>query len=212
MADDRGADYLGVVLSEGFPRTVSPIVAGSVVAGTRAAVVAVVVNESADIVEQRARALGASVLQLHGDEPPAVVAELRERGDWLLWKAVRARETEDVEAAVERYGTWVDGILVEGWRAGVVGGGGVRLGLPPDRVRAAIPSGIDFILAGGLDPENVAQAVAHFLPDVVDVSSGTERTTGRKDPERVRAFLDAVGAASRALAAREEERRRKRFG
>jgi phosphoribosylanthranilate isomerase len=213
QADEAGADYLGVVMSEGFVRCVTPSEAAAVVSGTRTAIVAVLVDERPDGAAERARAIGASVLQLHGTEPPDVVTELRRRGDWALWKAVRARSLEDVEAAVERYGHLVDGILVEGWRAGVVGGGGARLRLPPDRVRAAIPPELTFILAGGLDPDNVAEAVAHFLPDIVDVSSGTEREPRRKDPARVRAFLTAVREASRALADRDDERRpEKRIG
>ena len=59
-------------------------------------------------------------------------------------------------------------------------------------MRTAIPADRSFVLAGGLTPDAVAEAVARFRPDVVDVSSGVERVEGRKDPERVDAFVRAV--------------------
>ena len=91
----------------------------------------------------------------------------------------------------------VDGFLVEGWRQGVVGGGGVRVALEPAAVRGAIPSEVDFILAGGLEPATVAETMARFSPDVVDVSSGVERQPGRKDHGLVQAFVrEALGAST----------------
>ena len=112
---------------------------------------------------------------------------------------MRARSVEDVERVVDRYGAVADGILVEGWREGVVGGGGAMLSVQPAAVRPAITEELDFVLAGGLAPGNVAEAVALLRPDVVDVSSGIEAALRRKDPDLVRAFIDAVRAASRSL-------------
>jgi phosphoribosylanthranilate isomerase len=92
---------------------------------------------------------------------------------------------------VERYGALVDGILVEGRREGVVGGGGARL--DPESVadvRALIRPGLEVVLAGGLTPDTVADAVARFRPDVVDVSSGVERVPREKDPSLVRRFIE----------------------
>jgi phosphoribosylanthranilate isomerase len=66
-------------------------------------------------------------------------------------------------------------------------------------VRAAVPDELDFVLAGGLRPDNVARAVALLRPDVVDVSSGIETAPRQKAPELVRAFIDAVRMASRSL-------------
>ncbi len=198
-ADELGADYLGVVLTAGFERSVEPDAVGALVAGTTATKVAVLVNESPAEAESRARALGAGVIQLHGEEDVSVLNELRSRGDWKLWKSVRARSLEDVERVVDRYGGVADGILVEGWSEGVVGGGGAMLSVRPAAVRPAIAEELDFVLAGGLAPGNVAEAVALLRPDVVDVSSGIEAALRRKDPDLVRAFIDAVRVASRSL-------------
>jgi phosphoribosylanthranilate isomerase len=196
-ADELGAAYLGVVLTPGFGRSVEAEHAARFLARTHAPRVAVLVDESPAEAARKATLVGASVVQLHGDESVTTVADLRARGDWTLWKAVRARSVRDVAEAVGRYGEWVDGVLVEGWREGVAGGGGVALALPPEAVRAAIPMSLRFILAGGLTAENVREAVALFQPDVVDVSSGVGAGPRRKDPDRVRAFLDEVAAALR---------------
>jgi len=114
---------------------------------------------------------------------------------------VRARGLDDLERAVDLYADVADGILVEGWKEGVVGGGSARLDLDPERVRALIPEHLDFILAGGLDPETVGDAVAAFRPEVVDVSSGVERVKREKDHELVERFVESARGAAAALAA-----------
>jgi len=200
-ADEAGADYLGVIASPGFRRSVAPASAREVLAGARARKVAVVVDMEAAEAAEVARAVGADVIQLHGSEEPSVLAALREAGSWTLWKAVRAASLADVEAAAARYGNVADALLVEGWKEGVIGGGGARLGLDPGRVRALIPSGVEFVLAGGLDADTVAAAVSGFRPDVVDVSSGVERAVGAKDPTKVAAFIREARVAAAAAEA-----------
>ncbi|HUF75155.1 MAG TPA: phosphoribosylanthranilate isomerase [Longimicrobiales bacterium] len=192
VADAAGADYLGVVLSAGFGRSVDPGRAASLVEGTRAVKVAVLVDETAASGEAAARALGAEVLQLHGSEEPDLLEALRGRGEWTLWKAVRAASLADIERTVERYAPLADGILVEGWREGSLGVGGARLALDAERVRALVPDDLDFVLAGGLAPATVAEAVRRFRPDVVDVSSGVEPELGVKDASMVQAFVRAA--------------------
>ena len=140
--------------------------------------------------EELARLAGAGVIQLHGSEPPEMVAELAAQRSWRLWKAVRAREPDDVRRTVDRYGAWVEAILVEGWLEGVVGGGGARLSR--ERVgslRELVPSPLRVVLAGGLTPDNVARAVDHFHPHVVDVSSGVEVAAGWKSPDLIARFI-----------------------
>ncbi len=191
-AERLGADLLGVVLTPGFGRSVAVGRAGAVMAGTGVSRVAVLVDPSPDEAEAAAAAIDATVLQLHGHEGPELVREIRSRGAWMLWKAVRAGSLADVERMVESLGPQVDGILVEGWREGVVGGAGVVVELDPAAVRAAIPEELDFVLAGGLRPTTVSDAVARFRPDVVDVSSGVESTVGRKNAALVAAFIAAA--------------------
>jgi phosphoribosylanthranilate isomerase len=193
-AQEFGADLIGVVLTAGFGRSVPRSDAAGVVAGTSIERVAVLVDESPGSAAEAGRAVGASLLQLHGSEDRATVLRIREEGDWRLWKAVRARSVDDVRSVVDELADIVDGILVEGWQRGVVGGGGVELVLEPDQVREAIPAELDFVLAGGLRPATLADVVARFRPDVVDVSSGVEHDPGRKDAALVQAFVRAAGA------------------
>lgn len=190
-ADAYGADYLGVVLSAGFGRSVEPERARALVEGLTAVPVAVLVDEEADSASRLAAALGAGVVQLHGKEPPAVVAEIGERGPWRVWKSVRARAPEDVSRALDAYAGLIDGILLEGYREGVVGGGGAMLDLDAlYEVRARIPAELEVVLAGGLTPDAVRAALARFAPDVIDVSSGVERARGEKDHHLVRRFIE----------------------
>ena len=206
LAEELGADFLGVILSEGFSRSVAPAAAAALLEGVTLPTVAVLVNETVVGAIEAASAISASVVQLHGDEPRTVVRELYERDEWRLWKAVRARSHEDIVRAVEAYADIVDGFLVEGWREGVYGGGGVELALDPAQVRSTLPEGLQFVLAGGLTPYNLTEAIARFRPDVVDVSSGVESSPGGKDPELLRSFVSTAKNVDRAADRRGTDR------
>ncbi len=190
VADALGVEYLGVVVTGGFSRSVTPSDAERILEGVEATRVAVLVDESVDAVAAAAATVDAGVIQLHGAEPPDAVLELRSRGSWRIWKAVKARAPDDLLRTLDHFGGVIDGLLLEGWKEGVMGGGGARLDLEVfATLRAAVPADIDLILAGGLTPESVAGAVARISPDVVDVSSGVEVRVREKDPQRVRDFV-----------------------
>ena len=93
IAEALGADFLGVVLTPGFSRSVPVASAAQIFAGTRAQRVAVIVDASVDEAVAAATAVDASVIQLHGEEGAGLVQELRARGKWRVWKAVRATWT-----------------------------------------------------------------------------------------------------------------------
>jgi phosphoribosylanthranilate isomerase len=214
-ADALGVDYLGVVLTPGFRRSVLPSEGATILEGVEATRVAVVVDASAVDVADWATAISAGVVQLHGSESPALARELRGRGEWRIWKALRAGAPEDLSRTLDVFGALVDGLLVEGRREGVVGGGGARLDL--DRflaVRGEVPDELDLILAGGLTPDTVGEAVARFWPDVVDVSSGVEARPREKDPDLLRRFVrnarGATGFRRRPDASRTDSRREER--
>ena len=188
-AAHAGADYLGVVLSPGFSRSARVVDAREFWRGLTPKKVAVLVDASPSEASTIAEGSGADIVQLHGAESPDDVAALRLLGQWQIWKAVRPQSVDELRRAVDRFGRHVDGILVEGYRRGVVGGGGVRVSLAAEDVRAAIPSEVELILAGGLDPGNVASVVSTFAPTIVDTSSGIELALGEKDPKLVSAFI-----------------------
>jgi len=190
VAIEAGADYLGAILSEGFSRSIPPEVAAAFVTPRGPTVVAVLVDAPPERAVEAARTAGAGVIQLHGDESPEDIRLLRQEGPWNLWKAVRVQSLEDIERALDRYGPLVDGLLLEGFHSGR--GGGVGAGFSWDLVapvRSSFPAGLTFVVAGGLLPGNVGEAVARLTPDVVDVSSGVELRRGVKDPGKVRAFV-----------------------
>ena len=193
FAEGAGADFVGVILAAGFGRTLDVSEAREVMKDVRRAVrVTVRVDDSYDQIMADAEVLGAGVVQLHGNEPPELAARIQEGGH-LVWKAVRVRSGGDLTTAVERFEGAVDGLLLDGWHATRVGGSGTSFpwgDVAP--ARAQIHEGMGLIAAGGLDPENVAEAIATLRPTVVDVSSGVEAGMGEKDPERIRAFVRAV--------------------
>jgi phosphoribosylanthranilate isomerase len=188
-----GADFLGTVLVPGTPRAVEPRRAGEITAGLGVPVVVVSAESDAAVLADQARSAGASVIQLHGDQPPTTAFELGERGDWQIWRAFRVRDPRMLPDQVAPWLDRIDGVLVDGWHGDLLGGSGVAF----DWAAAAewfqaLPSGVLRIAAGGLWPENVGEAIRVLQPQIVDVSSGVEREPGLKDPETVRSFIAAA--------------------
>jgi phosphoribosylanthranilate isomerase len=187
---ELGADYLGMILSQGFARSILPDEAVDIGIVAEVPLVAVLVDESLDEAERIAGLSGASVIQLHGEEDGEYAEELHRRGKWAIWKAVRVRDPEDVTRAVGALGASIDGLLLDGWHPDRPGGSGASFSWEGARlVRNHIPPDLKVIVAGGLTPGNVADVVHALRPDVVDVSSGVELNVRRKDPELIRAFV-----------------------
>ena len=115
---------------------------------------------------------------------------------WYSTPDHRAKTSEDVQRVVEDFGELVDGILVEGYSDGAIGGSGLTLELDPESLTVAKRSALSVVLAGGLTPTSVAGAVARYSPDVVDVSSGVEVKRNVKDPHKVEAFIQRVRRAN----------------
>lgn len=201
QAAAAGADYVGAILSPGFDRSVEAAAAARFVPGGEVALVAVTVDAGVDGAAAAAREAGAAVIQLHGRETPGELRALRGEGGWRLWKAVRVRRADDLLSALDRWHGVADGLVVEGFLAGHAGGAGATF--PWDvleRLRERVPRDLALVVAGGLAPANVAEAVARLSPDVVDVSSGVESRRGVKDPERVRAFIEQARLAAGGVA------------
>jgi phosphoribosylanthranilate isomerase len=198
VAAEAGADYVGVVLTPGLRRSQSLERAEKILgAAAGAKRVGVFVNSTVEELAGAGARLGLDVLQLHGTEPPELLLELRGAGPWRLWKAIRPRSREEFLAGVDAYGGVADALVVDGWSDKAAGGAGARF--PWEEVaaaRGAVPAEVRLVVAGGLHPGNVAEAVARLAPDVVDVSSGVERVVGEKAPELVREFVAAARAAA----------------
>ncbi|MCU0936728.1 MAG: phosphoribosylanthranilate isomerase [Gammaproteobacteria bacterium] len=184
-----GADAIGLVFYPPSPRAVDAVQARRIVAALPpfVSLVALFVDPDPEWVRRVLAALPVDLLQFHGDESP----ELCESFGRPYVKAVAMREGIDLHAVGRRYGS-ARGLLLDSFHQGLRGGTGVTF----DWSRVPRDLGRPVILAGGLDPGNVAEAVRVVRPYAVDVSGGVEVSKGRKDPIRVQAFIREVDRAS----------------
>ncbi|MFW6108461.1 MAG: phosphoribosylanthranilate isomerase [bacterium] len=189
LAAEAGADAIGLVFAES-PRRIDLERATAIVGGLPPFVtpVALFVNETPQRMLDVCSRLRVRAVQLSGDEPARVAEELVGQGIFTI-KAFHVREAADL-AGIDAYPA--QACLLDACVAGRYGGTGETFdwGLA---ARAATAKPV--ILAGGLRPENVADAVRQVRPYAVDVSSGVEAEPGIKDAERVRAFVRAARSA-----------------
>jgi phosphoribosylanthranilate isomerase len=188
-----GAAYLGVVFAPSSPRVVTPAAAASLLDGLDVRRVGVFVDAPVVETVSAAAVAGLDVLQLHGDEDPETVRALRDEGAWHVWKAVRVRGPGDVERALERFAGVVDGFLLDAWSPAAHGGTGSRFGweeVAP--LRDLVPTGVLFVVAGGLRAENLERAVRLLRPDALDLSSGVEVSPGVKDAAAIGAVMTTL--------------------
>ena len=198
-----GADYLGAIFAGG-PRLVAPQVVRANVAAARQAAstraplaVGVMGTQAPDAIARLAEEATLDAVQLHADPDAEAVAAVRRAFGGEVWGVLRIAGTEVPHQAAALFDA-ADAVVLDAkvdWTP--FGGTGVTLAwealaesLAPYRGRARL------VLAGGLRPENVADAVRALRPDVVDVSSGVERAPGVKDPDRMAAFLAAARSAT----------------
>ena len=192
LAVSAGADAVGFVFWLASPRAVEPARAAAIARELPASVlrVGVFVDAPRDAMRRIGDEVGLDLLQLHGDEPLAALSDLPRPA----LKAVRVGPGFGPEQAL-RYAERVAGLVVDTRLPGetqLPGGTGVAFDWS---LVTGLADRIGFLmLAGGLSPENVAEAVRAVRPHAVDVSSGVERVPGRKDPARVRAFVEAARA------------------
>jgi phosphoribosylanthranilate isomerase len=186
-AAESGANYLGIILAKRGPRSRSLDEAELILAEAgRAQRVGVFADQSLEEIGEACERLMLDVIQLHGHESSAFAGEVKRTMSANVWKAATLENAKDLGRAVDAYADVVDGILFDGPRAG--SGTTFDWGLARD-ARALLPPHVQFIIAGGLTPENVGSAVAELHPDVVDVASGVEDTVCEKSKERIERFI-----------------------
>lgn len=194
-----GADAIGLNFFEGSKRYVDSEHAAQIVRGLPRGVllVGVFVNASVTQIQEVARRVPLDVIQLHGDEPPEIVGQLAEAN---VARAFRCGP-EGLDSVVvyldrtRQLGSLPQFILLDALDPRQYGGSGRTLDWT--RLEAELPrlGGVPWVLAGGLTPENVGSAIRQLQPFGVDTASGVESAPGRKDPDRVRAFVDAARRA-----------------
>lgn len=185
-----GADYLGVVFAGGPRRVTAPAAAEIRAAAGGVPVFGVYGDQSVDEILRVTRAAGLQGAQLHGDYSRADARRLRAEG-LLVWRVARVADPTDL-ALLPEISMDADAVLVEPRVPGRSGGTGTRLDLALAQAARSRLAGAAMVLAGGLTPESVVEAMALVRPDVVDVSSGVERLPGIKDPDKIARFLEAV--------------------
>ena len=198
LAADLGASYAGVILTES-PRRVSPEAAAAVLEkATGLKRVGVFAREDAGEILRLARMLELDVLQLHSRFDHDEVAHLREEFEGELWGVVGIdAESGQIPALWRELSDTMDALVLDTSVKGRTGGTGRSFNWA-----AAAPGvremahDISIVLAGGLNPENVSEAISQLHPAVVDVASGVEVSAGIKSPVLMAAFARTVRSAS----------------
>jgi phosphoribosylanthranilate isomerase len=183
-AVEAGADALGFVFYDKSPRFINPVRAAGIISKLPPFIqtVGLFVNEETEQVNWTADYCGLDILQLHGDETPEDCLELKRR----VIKAFRIQKIISIDP-LEKYQDYqVSGYLLDAWSPDAFGGTGRTFNW--ELAQSAKQYG-PVILAGGLTPDNVAEAIRVVNPYGVDVSSGVESALGKKDAEKVREFI-----------------------
>lgn len=190
LAIDNGADAIGLVFYEPSPRSVSIEQAKAVCAELPpfVSVVALFVNADPAYIQEVCAEVPVTLLQFHGDEDESQCSCY---GIPYI-KALRIRSASDVSEAEEKYSS-ASGILVDTYKAGVQGGTGETFdwGLLPENRRKPL------VLAGGLTPVNIKEAIDVVRPYAVDVSGGVEQSKGVKSALLIEKFLKEVSSCER---------------
>ena len=194
LAVDAGAWALGMILWPGSPRRCRLQVAAEIAATHRrhVQIVGVFVNPTLDQVARAADEIGLTMIQLHGDEGPVFCSEAARRTGCRVIKAARVHSGADIQALSAFHTNFH---LLDSYVRGARGGTGETFAWD---LAHAHGRGVPLILSGGLNPDNVAGAIAAVRPYAVDVASGVADSARppRKDPEKLLAFAAAVVASA----------------
>ena len=197
---DAGADMVGLVFFARSPRDIGVPDAAALADRARGRAEIAALTVDADDVKLNMIVTGVRPdwLQLHGRETPERAAAIRKRFGLRVMKALPVATRADLDTVVHYTGV-ADQLLFDAQppRDATRPGG---LGTPFDwHILEQLDPGVPFMLSGGLNPENVAEALRITHAGGVDVSSGVERAPGEKDPDKIRAFIRAARAAAAAM-------------
>lgn len=187
---DLGVDAIGLVFFEKSPRNITPDQAAQISRSVndRLQTVGLFVNDTYDTVMRHVETCGLNAVQLHGTEPPDMVARLAANNLQVIKALFQTREPY-----FESAGTYAaHGYVLECGQGRLPGGNAKTWDW---QAAVEISQKHPVILAGGLSPQNVASVIEAAAPDAVDVSSGVEAKPGIKDKEKIRMFVEIVNAA-----------------
>lgn len=194
---DARANLVGLVFFPPSPRAVTPLGGADLAAAARgrAMITALLVDADNTLIRDVMQRVNPDLLQLHGDETPRRVAEIRACFGKPVVKAIAVSSAEDLRA-VPDFEAVADRILYDAKPpkdADRPGGHGRAFDW---NLLAQVPRKKPMMLSGGLNPDNVAEAIRIVRPDAVDVSSGVEDTPGVKNAEKIKAFVANARAAA----------------
>ena len=190
---NAGAQYAGLVFFEKSPRNLSLDKARSIAleAPTGLAKVALVVNPSDRFLDSLTTTVPLDMIQLHGSETPQRVSEIKQKTGLPVMKAIGVAEQDDLKK-LDVYATVADQLMVDAKPAkDAILPGGNGSAFDWSLLQGRRWTG-PWMLAGGLNPENVAQAIAITGAQQIDVSSGVEIRPGEKDKQKINAFVRAA--------------------
>lgn len=195
-AVDRGATHIGFIFFEKSPRNIEPDIAGKLADAVRGTtkVVAVTVDADNDDLDEIIALLKPDILQLHGSETPDRVLTIKAIYGLPVMKALSVRDADDL-ARVEPYIGIVDRFLFDAKPpkgSDLPGGNGVSFDWT---LMHSLDESVNYMLSGGLNKDNVAEALAITRAPGIDISSGVESSPGVKDLDMIDAFFDAVKKA-----------------
>ncbi|QND51246.1 phosphoribosylanthranilate isomerase [Phyllobacterium sp. 628] len=199
---DGGASHIGFIFFPKSPRNIDPVTAGRLrqAAKGRATAVAVTVNADDATLDEIVAAMQPDMLQLHGDESPARVTQIKQRYGLPVMKAISVRERRDLDAIAAYIGI-ADRFLFDAKPpkgSDLPGGNGVAFDWT---ILSSLDASVDYMLSGGLNAGNIAEALEATNARAIDISSGVESAPGVKDVSLIRDFFRTVRAAKSADAA-----------
>ena len=190
-ATRHGATHIGLVHYEPSPRHVDLKTAAELRkrAGPQVKVALLLVNASQQLTGDALGKVRPDIIQFHGSETPEWLAVVKRLAPAEIWKAVGLKDAETL-TRMQKYRGIADRILFDAPAAALPGGTGTRFDWSLLKNHR---HSMDWGIAGGLTPDNVAQAIAETGAPLVDVSSGVESAPGVKDVDKIAAFLKATG-------------------
>jgi phosphoribosylanthranilate isomerase len=184
-ASEAGADYLGFIFYPKSPRSITPEAAEKIIdqLKTSAKKVGVFVNATMNEINKTVKSCGLDIIQLHGDEPAEIAEQL---GSERVWKAFHITSEEDIARAAKYPAA---AIVVDTATAGLRGGTGKTCDW---ELAAQAAQSFTTILAGGINPQNVLEAIETVKPFAIDTASGVEASPGIKDHEKIQELFDKI--------------------
>ncbi len=181
-----GADFIGLNFYRKVPRYIKLKEARKIArdAPEKTKKVGIFVNSTLSNIKKISREIGLDYIQLHGNESPEFCRQVKKSTKKKIIKAIRVKSRRDLKK-ISNFD--VDFFIFDAYKKGHYGGTGKSIGF-------SLLKGVKkkYFLSGGLNPNNVKMAIKKLNPFVVDVSSGVEKSLGKKDHRKIKAFIDAV--------------------